>query len=100
MAAHAFQAAFEAVIWKVFLFLAMIASTVYSLVRIFQLATHDWKGFSWQEMGIKLLISLFVIVLVTGINAIQSAFQARQAWRGDWPRRGTKWTGIKAMPKS
>lgn len=88
--AHARQAAFEGIVWKAFLLILMVASAIWTIVRLFHHFSTNFQQFDWSEVGFKLLLTIGVFGTLALINFVQSVFQAIHANKGKWPKREVK----------
>jgi len=90
VAAHARQALFETIVLNVGLFLALIASTAYTLVRINHFVQTNWVDFTWQEFLVRFLIGWILLALLQLANTVFSIIQAIGALNGRWPRSAAR----------
>jgi len=87
ISAHALQAVYEGLWWKAILLAAMIASLAWTIARgVYHIQT-GFENLSWQEVLIKGLISVGVLVTLFLVNTIQSVVQTFQARAGKWPKQ-------------
>ncbi len=87
IAAHAWQEVVDGLIWKATLLFSMIASLIWTVTRLvyhFQTGFAEW---TWQEMLVKLVVSVGIFLTLFIWNLVQAILQARSAWNGKWTRR-------------
>lgn len=84
---HSMQALKEAILAKVLVLMAVLASACFTLYRLFTLYLNDWKGVSVGEFLFRAVIGWTVLWLFALITNVFSVRQAVRAYRGEWPLR-------------
>ncbi len=99
--AHALQAIYEGIVWKAILLFAMLASLGFTIYRaVYHIQTRG-ENFSWEEVAIRVVISVVVIATLFLINTAQSMIQVYQARAGKWPKQRRWLRGLSAAkPKA
>lgn len=87
VAAHAKQALLETLVLKVGLFVAFVASTVYTVTRIVHFVQTNWVDFTWQEFLLRFVVGWIVLALLGFFNTVMSVVQAIRAFQGRWPSK-------------
>ena len=90
VAAHARQALLETALLSVGLFLALVASTAYTVVRISHFIQTNWADFTWQEFIFRFLAGWILLAVLELANTFFSIVQAVGALNGRWPRSTAK----------
>lgn len=85
--AHARSALVDAIVFNVLLAAMMVASFVYSLIRLWNLYQNDWQGFDWQQFVIRFLVGWIILGLLALVNTAISLRQAYRAYHGRWPQQ-------------
>ncbi len=86
VAAHAWQEFREAILWKGFLLVIGIVSLSITITRLIHHFQTEWREFSWQEVALRVAISLTVFAVLWVWNLVQALMHARAALRGMWPK--------------
>jgi hypothetical protein len=87
---HAQKALIDFLLLKVALFVAIVASSIYTISRLITLYQNDWKGFDVTEFLIRFVVGWALLAILGAITTICSLREAWQAYNGKWPRRFAK----------
>ncbi|MBA4291417.1 hypothetical protein C0431_00425 [bacterium] len=90
IAAHSWQEIVDGILWKALLLLVMLGGLGVTISRLVYHYQTNWETFTWQEIIIRLAISLTLFVVLFTWNLIQALNQARKARAGIWPKRELK----------
>lgn len=90
VAAHAWQEFRDAILWKGLLLVVAVISLSFTLVRLVHHYQTDWREVSWQEIALRVAISLAVLAILWVWNLVQALAAARAAYKGIWPKRALK----------
>jgi hypothetical protein len=86
--AHALQALYENLVWKILLVVAATTSLVYSLTQLWHHYQTDWREFSLTAVLVRFAVGFMVLAVLALVNAVQCLIAASRAHRGVWPRNG------------
>lgn len=90
ISSHSWQEIVDGIVWKALLLIVMLVSLGFTISRLIYHFQTNWETFSWQELLIRLAISVTVFVTLFTWNLIQALNQARKARAGIWPKRELK----------
>jgi hypothetical protein len=90
VAAHAWQEFRGAIFWKALLLGMAVVSLSISITRLVYHFQTEWREFTWQELALRVAISLFVLAALWVWNLVQALVQARAALQGVWPKRARR----------
>ncbi|MFM9873390.1 MAG: hypothetical protein ACKVQS_07995 [Fimbriimonadaceae bacterium] len=90
ISSHAWQEIVDGIFWKALLLLVMLVSLCFTITRLIYHYQTNWQNFSWQELLIRIAISLAIFGTLFTWNLIQALNQARKARAGIWPKRELK----------
>lgn len=90
VAAHAWQEFRDAIFWKGLLLVIGAVSISISIARLIHHIQTEWREFSWEEIAIRVAISLVLFAVLWIWNLVQALMQARSALKGRWPKRALR----------
>lgn len=101
IASHAWQEIVDGIFWKALLLLVMLGGLGVTISRLIYHFQTNWETFTWQEILIRLAISVTIFLILFTWNLVQALNQARKARAGIWPKRELKKlarTGVNPTP--
>lgn len=93
VAAHAWQEFRDAILWKGLLLVVAVISLSFTLVRLVHHYQTEWREVSWQEIALRVVVSLGVLAVLWVWNLVQALAAARAAYKGVWPKRALRAAG-------